>query len=331
MYARHMTQQTKRHHYVPKAYLNAWRNEKGRLLVYRKDDPGKALPLAPDATQFRSYYYSQPTPDGGQDNNTLEQLFSTLESDWPPLVAALERGEDVNGSLETVFQFISLQRARVPAARDAIESMLAETTRSTLQVMLQNGTIEAPPREMGDLPRCLDIAIDPHQSIHAMARLIQAMGTLFSKIGITAVHNNTGRAFLTSDNPVIWFDPSLPFDEQRPYTVDPNGGPIFLIFTVSPTLAILGSTDYQATYSKHGLFHSEVPERSFVDMINAQVCRFGYECVIAQSPGHEEEAARFSEVSPIHEAISIAAGTGVLTVHRQAFGKRPHKPKWKPD
>jgi Protein of unknown function (DUF4238) len=326
-----MTQQTKRHHYVPKAYLNAWRNEKGRLLVYRKDHPGRALPLVPDATQFRTYYYSQPMPNGGQDNNTLEQLFSRLEDDWPPLVAALERGEDVNDRLETVFQFISLQRARVPAARDAMESMLAETTRASLQVMLQNGTIEPPPRELGECPRNLDFSIDPHQSIHAMVAVIQAMGTLFSKIGITAAHNKTGREFLTSDNPVLWFDPSLPFDEQRPYTVNPNGGPIFLIFPVSPTLAILGSTDYQATYSEHGLFHSEVSERAFVDLINSQVCRFGYECVIARSTGYEEEAARFAEVSPIHEAVPVTVGTGVLTVHRQLFGKRQRKPKWKSD
>lgn len=69
------TQQKKRHHFVPKAYLKAFTNQRGQVFVYRKDNPGRALPAKPDATQFERYYYTQPLPEGGQDNNTLEDIF----------------------------------------------------------------------------------------------------------------------------------------------------------------------------------------------------------------------------------------------------------------
>ncbi|CAN7547071.1 DUF4238 domain-containing protein [Caballeronia sp. LjRoot31] len=125
-------QQTKRHHFIPKAYLKAFCDSSGRLLVYRKDAPLPPLRVSPDATQFRRYYYSQPIPEGGQDNNTLEALFLTIESNWPETVSKLHRRENVNDRLENIFEFMSLQRARVPAARDAVEAMLVQSIISRL-------------------------------------------------------------------------------------------------------------------------------------------------------------------------------------------------------
>ncbi len=321
-------QQTKRHHFVPKAYLKAFCDQRGRLLVYRKDGPQDPLSMAPDATQFRRYYYSQPTPEGGQDNNTLEELFSTIENNWPETVAKLHRRENANDRLENIFQFIALQRARVPASRDATEAMLAQTVKATLKVMLANGRLPTPPPGLEDLPNQVQVSIDPHKSIHAMVAIMQGMARLFSMLGLVAFHNSTTRPFLTSDNPALWFDPSLPFDAQRPYTINPDGGPVFLVFPVSPKLALVGSTEYKEAFGKHGLLHSEVPDEAWVDLINAQVCRFAYEAVLAQSAGQEKVIAKFAHISPVHEAVALQVDRGMATIHRQVFGSRVPKPKW---
>lgn len=322
-------QQTKRHHFVPKAYLKAFCDQAGKLLVYRKDNPLEPLHVAPDATQFRRYYYSQPTPEGDQDNNTLEALFSTIEKDWPETVAKLHRRENVDDRLENIFQFMSLQRVRVPAARDAVEAALAQTVKDTMKVMLANGKLPAPPEGLEDLPNQVHVPIDPHMSIHAMGTMMQGLGKLYSMLGIAAVHNATARPFLTSDNPVLWFDPSLPFNEQLPYTVNPDGGPVVLVFPISPTLALIGSTEYKDTFGQHGLLHSDAPDEAWVDLINAQVCRFAYEAVIAQSTGHEAVIAKYADVSPVHEAVPLQVGKGIATIHRHVFGPREVKPKWK--
>lgn len=207
-------QQKKRHHFVPKAYLNAFCDKKGRLFIYRKDAPSTPLHVTPDATQFRRYYYSQPTPAGDQDNNTLEDLFSEIESAWPETVEKLNKSEDVNNRLENIFQFMALQRARVPATRDMVEAMLAQTVKDTMKTMLASGRLAPPPRGLDDLPNNIEISIDPHRSIHAMVHIIQGMEQLYSMIGFAIVHNTTDQLFLTSDNPVLWFDPSLPFDNN---------------------------------------------------------------------------------------------------------------------
>lgn len=116
----------KRHHYIPKSYLKFFCDDAGRVFVYRKDDPCNAFHLSPDNTGFHKYYYSQPRPDGGTDHNALEDCFSRIEEKWPGIVDRLHRRENVNNSLEDIFQFMALQRARVPASRDATERIEAE-------------------------------------------------------------------------------------------------------------------------------------------------------------------------------------------------------------
>lgn len=65
---------------------------------------------------------------GGKDHNALEDCFSKIEEKWPGIVDRLHRRENVNDSLIDILQFMILQRARVPASRDATERIDAERT-----------------------------------------------------------------------------------------------------------------------------------------------------------------------------------------------------------
>jgi hypothetical protein len=320
-------QQTKRHHFVPRTYLRAFCDQNGKLRVYRKDGPVEPLYQAPEATQFRNYYYSQPVPGGGQDNNTLEGFFSKIESDWPETVAKLHARGAVNDRLANIFEFIALQRVRVPASRDAVEASLAQMVKDSMKFMLDVGSLPAPPLGLEDLPDRVKVSIDPHRSLHAMVTMLEGVAAILRLVGWVAAHNNTGRSFITSDNPVLWFDPSVPLDEQRPYTIQPNG-PISVVFPVSPKLALIGSNDYQQFFRKHGLQHVDVPDEEYVFSINQQICRFAYESVITQELGWEEMISRHKATSPIHEAVQIPLAKGMATEHRFKFGPRQARPKW---
>jgi hypothetical protein len=320
--------QKKRHHFVPKAYLKAFCNPRGRVLVYRKDEPQKALPLDPDATQFRNYYYSQPTPNGGQDNNGLEDLFSTIESEWPKTVARLAAGGDVNDRLTNIFEFMSLQRVRVPAARDFAEAIDAQMVKGTFAQMYESGKLPFLPSGLEKLPDQVEVAIDPHRSIHSMVAMFQGMGRLYDSIGLVVAHNKTNRPFLSSDNPVLWFDPSVPFENQQPYSVSLDGGQVMLIFPVSPKLAIVGGTEYAKSYAKYGLTHIDVDDEKWILMANEQICRFAYEAVLASEPGQEELILQYADKSPVLETAMLPGKNSLFTIHHQVFGKRVPKPKW---
>src|SRR5438105_728848 len=102
--------QKKRHHYVPIAYLDAFTDTSGRILAYRKDDAETPLHLSPSEIAFERYYYSQPLPNGGRDNNRLEDFFGTYESSWPGLVHRLQTRSDVPTDFEALLGFIIVMR-----------------------------------------------------------------------------------------------------------------------------------------------------------------------------------------------------------------------------
>jgi Protein of unknown function (DUF4238) len=300
----------KRHHYVPKAYLRPFCDETGKVLVYRKDDPSKAIPLAPDNTAFHKYYYSQPTPEGGIEHNALEDCFSRIEEKWPTIVDRLHRRQDVNDSLEDVFQFMGLQRVRVPASRDATERIDAERIKG-----------------FEDILDHVEVPINPHQSIHAMPHVIRGISQVFSQIGIGVLHNKTAVPFLTSDNPVVWFDPSIPELDLKPYVLKPDGQ-IVLIFPVSPSLLIYGHTSILERFLAEGLGPADLPDTSFVEMINRQVCRFRYQAIFAQKTGQEGLIQEHAELSPTVRFDRSGAGKDQVVAFEMVFGKRERKPKW---
>lgn len=309
----------KRHHFVPKAYLRAFANDKGRVLVYRKDEPQKVLAVAPDATAFERYYYSQPTPEGGLDHNRLEDEFSKLEGVWPPLVSALHKGENVNDSLLNLFQFIILQRVRVPAARDATEARLAGEVHQLMLDLTASGRLPPPPPELAGRLDEVVVSIDPHKSIHGMVDDIKAAQWVFDNVGLCAIRNKTATPFLTSDNPVIWFDPSLPLADQEPYGVKP-GGAVRLVFTISPSLVLVGASEQRQQFASEGLMYGEVTDEDWVFRVNLDICRYAYKAVYASQAGQEDLIAAFADESPVW----LREGAG----GRLVFGPRASKPKW---
>ena len=132
-----------------------------------------------------------------------------MEDKWPGIVERLHRRENVNDSLEEIFQFMALQRARVPASRDVTERIHAEGVMAAARRLDAEGKLSPKPEGLEDILDHVEVSINPHQSIHAMVTVMQATGQVFDQIGFYATHNKTDVPFLTSDNPVIWFDPSV--------------------------------------------------------------------------------------------------------------------------
>ena len=181
-----MTQkkEKKRHHYVPKAYLRAFCDNDGKLWAFAKDEPSAPFRASPGGIAHERYYYSQPLSGGGQENEQLENLFSTIESEWPPIVARWLGGDPANDKLEVVFQFIATMCTRIPAARDAIEAWLANSVKETGRHLERRGKLPPMPAELSRGWDDVVVSIDPHQSLHAMVPLIQGIAQVFDAIGL---------------------------------------------------------------------------------------------------------------------------------------------------
>ena len=319
----------KRHHYVSIAYLKSFCDGEGKVFVYRKDDPKKLFHQKPDKTGFHKYYYSQPLPEGGMEHDFLEDFFSKVEAKWPPIVDRLQLGKNVDKDmLDVIYQFICLQYARVPATRDVIEKLDAESIKMEVERLEAIGELPPPPKGFEDIFRAdrLAVPIDPHRSILAMPQMLFEAGKILDQIGLNVVYNTTDIPVLTSDNPVIWFDPSVPEEEMQPYNMQP-GRPIILLFPVSPNLIILGASSWRDKFTRRGIEHLECGNREFVNEWNRCICRFAYETVFTRERGQEAVIEENADVSPVLET----AETWPDIQYQRVFGKRKRKPAWKKD
>ena len=317
-----MGNEKKRHHYIPITYLNNFTDDARRITAYRKDNPVPPLHLAPSEIAFERYYYSQPLPDGGRDNNTLEDFFSTIEATWPALVAALRSGSTGAADFEALCTFMSLMRVRVPAVRDMIELSRAEQVKATVKMLDRQGKLPPKPDGFEDILDHVEVSIDPHQSLHAIPSLLNGFSYIIDQMSFEVVHNETAVSFLTSDNPVAYFDPTVGEGKVLPYQVRPPRGSIELLFPIDAETVLRGRT------GRPDLRHAKLTDRQMAKRINRFTARFGYRFVFARDRSHEELIAKFAATSPVLQSTTMPGPTGSFTFSECVFGPRPSKPKW---
>ena len=325
-----ISQQKRRHHYIPVAYLSGFTNNQDKIVAYLKDQPSKPLTVDPKNIAFERYYYSQPLPDGGNDNNRLEDLFGTLESSWPPIVERIRKRLVINHDLETIFMFMSTMRVRVPATRDLYETALAESVKIGVKYLDQLGRLPPEPKGHEDILDHVRVSIDPHQSIHAMPHLVRAFCVVLDQIGFQIVHNEAGSSFVTSDNPVIYFDPTIDEQQIMPYGVRPRGGQIELLFPIDSQTVLHGLSELKADFSRDGARHVRLTSRHDLKKINRLITRFGHRFIFASSGAHEPLVRKYADKSPVLRCfVGSTPSGGRPTLYQQVFGPRPRKPKWK--
>ena len=325
----------KRHHYIPITYLVRFTDGAGRVFAYRKDEPRPPLYLAPSEIAFERYYYSQPLPDGGQDHNSLEDFFSTVETTWGPLAARLRQGPSgtadfTKADFESLFVFMALMRVRVPATRDLVELSRAEQVKMTARALDGKGLLPPKPEGFEDILDHMSVSIDPHQSLLAIPDLMKGFEIVLDHVGFEVLHNNTDVRFLTSDNPVICFDPTVPEERVLPYQIRPPYGAIELLLPVDEATVLRGHSHLRRP-GPPILRHVTLTRTSDVKRINRFAARFAYRFVFARDRGSEALVMKYAATSPVLGTTMARDPAGrAVTVHGWVFGTRPAKPKWDP-
>ena len=324
------TPDKKRHHVVPVTYLKGFVDSSDKLHAYRKDEPTKPLHVIPESIGFRKYYYSQPIPGGGWDHNTLEDFFSDFtESKWNSVVKVIREEKALSKQQEEVlFQFMGAMRVRVPAARDAIEYMLAEQVKTTALLLDESGALPPKPEGHEDILDHVAVSIDPHKSIHAMADMMKGFAVLLGMVGFEIIKNTSNVSFITSDNPVLTFDPDIPELIMRPYTIDRVRRRAEIIFPIDSQHVFHGHSDLKKKYDAQGITYIKVNDSTIIARINRLVSRFAYELAFANDESQGAIIEEYAHVSPVTHVDIVPQKNGKLTLSSFVFGPRRKKTKW---
>lgn len=321
--------QKKRHHYIPIAYLKEFCASDGRIFAYRKGAPDQELHLSPKEIAFERYYYSQPLADNKQDNNKIEDAFSVIENLWPATVDGFRNCEpSSNANLTAFFQFLGMMRVRVPATRDIVESALAESVRSFARNLDRQGKLPPKPKGYENTLDQVEVSIDPHKSIHAMADLARGFSKVVDRLGFRVLHNRSDHTFITSDNPVAYYDPDVPETSIVPYDINLMFGRIELLFPVNSNLLVVGRSDWKPSFSVSGMSYLHTADSQRVKRLNRLIARFGYRLVFSNTSAHRPLAKKYSTTAPILETTIVKSDEGENLSFRSVFGPHKTKPKW---
>lgn len=321
----------KRHHYIAEAYLRGFADADGCVTVFRKESPGSSFRASPSNIGLEQYYYAYTKEDDSRDTDSLEQLFSQFESGWPRTVLELAKGNAADEIAENLLSFACLQRARVPALRDAYELMRRDSVGETARFLQRLGKLpDAPPGSEDILDR-VEISINPESSIDAIRIAMEGMiERLYPLIGFRVIHNESAIDLITSDNPVAWFIPFKNEDRVKPYEMRP-GFPLEFLFPISPSMLLVGKPEWIEDYRRVGLRHGVTRSARLIKHANRMAARFGYRAIFSKDASPASLAAKYSGASPVAHVTSFphADGQGQLIAVHMEFSPLRAKPKWR--
>lgn len=321
---------SKRHHYVPEAYLRAFTDSDGQLTVFRKCSPTIPFRTSPTNVALEQYYYAFTRDDDVRDTDSLEQVFSEVETGWPHLVAKLSMREASDEMTHDLLQFACLQRARVPAIRDAYELMRADNAGHIAQLLQRLGKLPEAPAGSQDILERVEIAIDPESSLKAIGITLNGIiERILPMLGFRVFHNQTRVDFITSDNPVIWFIPYKNDEYVKPYEMRPKA-PLEFFFPLTPRLLLVGLSYWSEDFHNRGLSHANLRNIEAVRRANRMLTKFGYDAVFATDASPAPLVMKYADISPVMHTTAYPRPDGQLIAVHMEFSQRRTKVKWRP-
>lgn len=224
-----MKKRPKGQHFVPASYLRSFASGAGKkasLYIYERN---KTLPFRqrPQQAARQTNYYSFRRPDGTLDDS-VESFLGLVESEAVPVLRRLASEDiqlDWNDRGRVAF-FVALQELRVPWTRQNFHNLYAHlvdwTTKfharvpglleKELEELRQKGE-DFDPADAPSLREFLErgeytVHADPKVSLVTMLQMAPVLHGFYIEMKWTVLRTSHDLPFVTSDNPVVKFDPA---------------------------------------------------------------------------------------------------------------------------
>jgi hypothetical protein len=330
----------KQHHYIPETYLENFCDSRGNLWLFDKWE-GRSFPSRPGSVLKERFYYAQPDHANKTWNHGIENFFSKkVETKWPATVRLIQRGPENVRDLINLYMFMYALRVRVPSCRKSVEYALQQQVRifaasikdkdylkSNKRIIKKiNEVLNKNYKSMDELYEdgVIDITIDPHRSILAMADLAKGFSMVVSKLQLHFVKNRTAIDFNCSDNPIVYFPADHSPQQCAPYQFHPDR-PFEFIFPITKQHCLYHNS--LKPIQAEQIVLTETSDVEFVRKINRFVGAFADRYVVSSK---EIEASELPTMNrcPRPVAYRLPQPRGTLLFLRYEMGKPLRLPKW---
>ena len=258
-----------RHHFVPRFYLKGFIDPHNEpyIWVYEKGNP-KIIKATIENIAVHKHYYSFITSSGNKDSETFENAFEKIEDKAALIFQKIKNHENLNNQDRSLFAtFLALALTRVPNYRKDIERSTGESIKKIHMIMASHSTgfksmIDEYEKDTGrkigvsveELQKFIldgnkwGVKVNPQFSLSMIGSLVKNIAPLFYKMNWSFLEATNDFKFLTSDNPLFYFDPT--HDPRSFYGVGLANKNIEVTFPISKDLTFLGKWKQSDGYKK---------------------------------------------------------------------------------
>jgi Protein of unknown function (DUF4238) len=216
-----------KHHFVPQFYLKGFTDDDGALWAYVKgvNAPRKTTPRM---ECHRDNYYT--VTYNGMSDDSVEKLFSVIESKAAPIVKSLLDPAFVLNKVhvEKLFTFVALMFVRVPAYRDFLNTQASAMAKRFGQAIAKNReeflasarAYEAESgQSLGDLEKVRELAASDNYTLEqrsdgynlklTLRSFESVLEILRKEYSYDILYAPEGEFFIATDNPIVTLSPDL--------------------------------------------------------------------------------------------------------------------------
>ena len=170
----------------------------------------------------------------------------------------------------------------------------------------------------------LNITIDPHRSLVAMADIAKGFSRVVSELQFHFIKNCTAVDFNCSDNPIVYFPAKQRADECTPYQFRP-GQPFEFIFPITQSYCLYHNSLSPITAQQ--IVSTETNNVEFLKRINAFVGAFADRYVVSTKRLADSEKPK-GNCCPRPRAYRLPQPRGTALILRYEMGEPLRLPKW---
>lgn len=221
----------RKHHFLPQFYLEGFKipKQKGKyshIWQFEKTLNSKPVNPAIKDTGCKRDFHTLDYSDSKRDYNSVENILSKFETEQSILIKEIISLNKVPGRMkDSLSEFISSIRYRVPAFAQHIEASHKSIVQDTFKIMFNSGRFQKPPKKLqqyidkNGIDSSFIVNISNWKIIQDMLKTAVTPEniSILSQMKFQLVVAPVNQLFITSDSPVALYHPN--YTSIKPYGV----------------------------------------------------------------------------------------------------------------
>lgn len=189
----------KNHHYIPRWYLKRFTDNENFLSVFNRSRNEIKNKKKPAQIMYSEFYYRQPWTPDGIDQNILETRLGELESKAKNAIDRLIENLALNDDDSAILlAYLASQRIRVPRQAETAKKLMRETISRLVPDLIEKAMREG-----------MQLTIKDSARFDYIRLSMDAFHPWFSRMEWEVIKAEDGAAFVTTDNPVSFYNPKI--------------------------------------------------------------------------------------------------------------------------